>query len=795
MHTHQSSPILTRRIAALVLSTAVLVLIALMCVASARAAEGSQYSLGKYGEVSTARFGEFDSTWYDGGAFDGGGSEEAPTPGKFLYPTGFAVDTNDLTAPDGTAIYVLDRVSAPSQAAPVAGTRWRLQKLSDSGAPLALTEFLLPKAGTQPGGPQESTVEPIGLTVSDGAVYTVLAGTLGTSPNVERYAEEVVGWSTTASGGKLVAATASADTLSQPLTVGSTTYSVPSVVSTFPTTQIYSPRGLTADGTGSLVVLGDATNRVATDPPAASAAPALAVQVAISGGAESATWSSAATAGLQNDAADSISTDVNTGDIDVLLYPTSGARENKIDLVDLHPDLTTPTLLEGSGLEPADFWASPFSTTRNVRSGAAHGVWLSNGLYASSDNAGDTYPATYWGQQNQQSIRLTSPLDDGTLSDAADTDTTYDTLGQSALGACDINAGTLAGLPADVVLAPGKSGSLWMLNIGNDVGSTYTGRVVTEFAPNAAGPCVSPPSNTTFTLTDENAASPSQHPANDGPLTIPVGHTVKFDTESLEYPIYSLEEEAAAVYAVEWDPIGGAVDDSGYSLVAKASGTEELWPIGTNDFGNEEYWTTEEYQYLVPGVYQVKMKVLGELGEYDAAGTVVVQTSSPPTAAFTLPGTATAGQAVSVNASTSQPATGATITNYHWNFGDGKEDDTTSATDSHEFAAAGTYTVKLTVRDNDNQQSTTVSHQITVSAPTDTTPPPSGNTTTPTPTPVPTPTPIVGTPKPQPKGSGTAANKKKLAAALKVCKKKKAGKPRKACEKTARAKYSGKSKK
>ncbi|HJZ37358.1 MAG TPA: PKD domain-containing protein, partial [Solirubrobacterales bacterium] len=713
MHTHQSSP--TRGVAArpaLLTSLILLVLTSLLvCVANAHAAAGSQYPQGQYGEVPSARFGGFDSTWYDGGAYDGGASETAPTPGKFLNPVGFAVDTDDPSVSDGTAIYVLDRVSAVSDASPAGGTRWRLQKLSDTGSVVALTEFFLPTAGPLTCSPFRSNTEPVGLTVSGGNVYTVIAGVVGEDCLATSYAEEVVGWSTTPSGGKLVGAPGTPDGLSSPVTAGGTTYSVPSVVSTasdLASTEIFAPRGLTADGADSLVLLGDATNRGVTGEP--TNAPALAVKVSLANGAETASWSSSSLSSLPTELGDTITTDP-AGNIDIWLTAAEETAEGGA-MVQLSPSLTSPKLLESQAQQTGNVYQALDSQTAGlVPPAGPHAVWLSNGLVAANPA-----PAalSYW--SSRQGIRLISPLQDGTLAGPTALDTVYDTLGKSASGACDVAAGgtTATGTLGDIVLAPGKDGSVWMLNVGTEPGATTSGRIVAELAPGAADPCLTPPSGTTFSLTDLSAASPTPHAASAGPLTVSVGSKVRFGTEQFEYPFtYRSVDPPAAVYAFEWDPVGGSAGDPGYTLVDQnAPGTSTVWPLGTG--GTPP--TTDEFLYTTPGTYTVEMKAFGDLGEYDATGTVIVEASSPPAAAFTLPGSAQANQTVSFDASGSVAHAGARITNYHWSFGDGQEDDNAAASETHAYAAAGTYTVTLTVADDNNQQSTAVTHQITVTA-------------------------------------------------------------------------------
>ncbi|WP_328808223.1 S8 family serine peptidase [Nonomuraea antri] len=87
----------------------------------------------------------------------------------------------------------------------------------------------------------------------------------------------------------------------------------------------------------------------------------------------------------------------------------------------------------------------------------------------------------------------------------------------------------------------------------------------------------------------------------------------------------------------------------------------------------------------------------------------------PPTASFT---NSCNQLACSFNGSASADPDG-TIASYAWDFGDGSSG--TGATPSHTYAAAGTYTVKLTVTDNAGATGTT-SRQIGVGTPTNQSP-------------------------------------------------------------------------
>ena len=134
------------------------------------------------------------------------------------------------------------------------------------------------------------------------------------------------------------------------------------------------------------------------------------------------------------------------------------------------------------------------------------------------------------------------------------------------------------------------------------------------------------------------------------------------------------------------------------------------WAFGD---GGTSSSTNPSHTYASAGTYTVTLTVTDNDGASDSASASVTVTSTPtntpPTANFT---SSTNDLTASFTSTSSDPD--GSIVSYAWSFGDGGT--STSQNPSHTYAAAGTYSVSLTVTDNGGATGSK-SANVTVTAP------------------------------------------------------------------------------
>jgi PKD repeat protein len=188
--------------------------------------------------------------------------------------------------------------------------------------------------------------------------------------------------------------------------------------------------------------------------------------------------------------------------------------------------------------------------------------------------------------------------------------------------------------------------------------------------------------NVTLTVTDNSGAT--------GTITQPI-------TVSAANILPTASFTATSVNFTATFTASGSKDTDG-TIVSYA------WNFGDNTTGSG---VNPSHTYAAGNTYLVTLTVTDNRGGTGTMQQSVTVSNAPPSAAFT---SSAAGLTASFNGGGSADSDG-TIASYAWNFGDGSTG--TGATPTHTYATGNTYSVTLTVTDNQGATGT-VTNPITV---------------------------------------------------------------------------------
>jgi len=136
--------------------------------------------------------------------------------------------------------------------------------------------------------------------------------------------------------------------------------------------------------------------------------------------------------------------------------------------------------------------------------------------------------------------------------------------------------------------------------------------------------------------------------------------------------------------------------------------TSYQWDFGD---GNKKSGVTAAHDYGASGTFSVTLTVTDEAGQIGVSSKTVSVGTGAPTASFSFAITAPGSHTVTVDGSASTAVGQAIVSTYIWSFGDGSSG--SGVVTSRSYAAAGTYTVTLTVTDSLGRSGVT-SQSITV---------------------------------------------------------------------------------
>ncbi|MCH7733493.1 MAG: PKD domain-containing protein [Candidatus Marinimicrobia bacterium] len=187
--------------------------------------------------------------------------------------------------------------------------------------------------------------------------------------------------------------------------------------------------------------------------------------------------------------------------------------------------------------------------------------------------------------------------------------------------------------------------------------------------------------------------------------------TIIINISCKKNPTSSVNTEPTAAFTI--DPTSGTTSTTFTFDASSSSDNEDItsdlqvrWDWEDNGIWDTDYSTTKTatHQYSAVGTYTVKLEVKDSGGLTDTTTKTVMLSNTAPTASFTIdPTSGTTSTTFNFDASGSsdnEDATSALQVRWDWtNNGSYDTNWSTDKTTTHQYSTAGTYTVKLEVKD------------------------------------------------------------------------------------------------
>jgi len=207
-------------------------------------------------------------------------------------------------------------------------------------------------------------------------------------------------------------------------------------------------------------------------------------------------------------------------------------------------------------------------------------------------------------------------------------------------------------------------------------------------------------SNNSMVFAIDGVGTRTAESYNGSPASAPLLH-VEYTTDG------PANVPPAAAFSATTSDLNASFTDSS----SDSDGSIASWAWDFGD-GNSSTAQNPSHSYAAAGSYTVMLTVTDDDGASDSSSQSVTVTAppvpnTPPTAAFTV----TTSDLSASFTDTSSDSDGS-IASWNWDFGDGNS--SAAQNPSHSYAAAGSYTVMLTVTDDDGAMGT-VSQTVVVS--------------------------------------------------------------------------------